>query len=284
MCITKFWPTSVLALLACFAPAVQASWRRQVEVATAVVTTVAGQGGKNSTASTASTAPSASPADAPPPPPAPWNATGDQIALLEPVDAPLGAPFSSHVTRRLRQINLSPGANLQTEVTNANAGDELILADGTYTGVGTSQAGSNMLYIDKDITIRALNPGQAVLDGEETRRVIYVASGTVVLEGLVITKGFAGLVRTHLACVLHPLGGSAILESPACLLLELPSFGCPFVNLSPSSEHTFLTPLNIPAYYANSKAPMRSSLIALTLAGRRHVHHWVKHAGHRDRF
>ena len=108
-----------------------------------------------------------------------------------------------HVTRRLVQINLSPGANLQTALNNANAGDELVLADGTYTGVGTSSdatgsgtsVSSNMLYINKDITIRALNAGQAVLDGENARRVMYILSGTVVLDGLKITRGRAPNVR-----------------------------------------------------------------------------------------
>ena len=103
--------------------------------------------------------------------------------------------FAPHVTRRLVQINVSPGANLQTVVDNANAGDEIVLADGTYTGSGTSQFGSNMLYINKDITIRALNPGQAVLDGQNARRVMYVSSGTVVLDGLNINRGQTSYVR-----------------------------------------------------------------------------------------
>ena len=46
-----------------------------------------------------------------------------------------------------------------------------------------------MLEINKDITIRAQNAGQAVLDGENARQVIKISSGTVVLEGLKITKG-----------------------------------------------------------------------------------------------
>ena len=74
----------------------------------------------------------------------------------------------------------------------ANIGDEIVLTDGTYTGAGTPTAsGSNMLYINKDITIRAQHPGQAVLDGQDARRVIYIASGTVALDGLVITGGRA---------------------------------------------------------------------------------------------
>ena len=96
----------------------------------------------------------------------------------------MAAPI--HVARRLATINVSPSDNLQTKLNNAGVGDTLILADGTYTG-----SGSNVLDISKDITIRAQNSGQAILDGENTRRVISVTTGTVTLEGLGITKGSA---------------------------------------------------------------------------------------------
>ena len=46
-----------------------------------------------------------------------------------------------------------------------------------------------MLTIAKSITIRALNPGMAILDGENARRPVKISGGTVVLEGLAITKG-----------------------------------------------------------------------------------------------
>ena len=121
---------------------------------------------------------------------------------------------SSRVTRRLAVIQLQPGANLQTEVDNANPGDELVLADGTYTGSGTSENGDNMLYINKDITIRALNPGQVVLDGQNARRVIYIASGNVVLEGLDITRGSATYVRARQPPLL-PIG--AVRNGPSKL-------------------------------------------------------------------
>ena len=126
------------------------------------------------------------------------NAPSDSPAEMP--TAPLGAPFSSHVTRRLfrQSINLSPGDDLNQAVFDALAPAELILADGTYTGVGPTTGGPNMIYIIKDITIRALNPGQAVLDGENTRRVIYVNGGSLVLEGLVITRGFSDPVRAHM--------------------------------------------------------------------------------------
>ena len=77
---------------------------------------------------------------------------------------------------------VQPGEDtLQAALTAASPGDELVLADGTYTG--------NVLVINEDITIRAQNAGQAVLDGQGMRRVLYVGSGTVSLEGLDITKG-----------------------------------------------------------------------------------------------
>ena len=98
---------------------------------------------------------------------------------------------ASRFTRRLTVTTVQPGDNLQTVVDNASPGDEIVLGDGTYTGSGTSASGNNMLYINKDITIRALNPGQAVLDGETARRVLYVQSGAVALEGLNITRGSA---------------------------------------------------------------------------------------------
>ena len=93
-----------------------------------------------------------------------------------------------HVARRLATINVSPSDNLQTKLNSAGAGDTLNLAGGTYTG-----SGSNVLEISKDITIRAQNSGQAILDGESARLVVYITAGTVALEGLDITKGYASV-------------------------------------------------------------------------------------------
>ena len=62
---------------------------------------------------------------------------------------------------------VQPGVGtLQAALNAASAGDELVLADGTYTGSGTTQSGANMLHINKAITVRALNFGQAVLNGQ----------------------------------------------------------------------------------------------------------------------
>ncbi|MDC0526117.1 hypothetical protein OAO87_03865, partial [bacterium] len=55
--------------------------------------------------------------------------------------------------------------------------------------------GTNVLVINKDITIRAQNSGRAIIDGEGRGRVIYVESSTVSLEGLQIINGRSGSVR-----------------------------------------------------------------------------------------
>jgi hypothetical protein len=63
---------------------------------------------------------------------------------------------------------VQPGVGtLYRALNNARAGDTLVLADGTYTG-----SGGSVVWITKSITIRALNVGQAVLDGENARRVV----------------------------------------------------------------------------------------------------------------
>ena len=101
-------------------------------------------------------------------------------------DAAPGALVHSPA-RRLATTTVSPGAGtLQAALDAASAGDILELADGTYTGSAFCQ---NMLEISKDITIRAQNLGQAVLDGENARGVISITSGTVTLDSLNITKG-----------------------------------------------------------------------------------------------
>ena len=74
----------------------------------------------------------------------------------------------------------------------ASEGDQLVLTDGTYLASSSTRdlcsselCGSfatgyyAVLELSKGINIRALNPGQAVLDGQDARRVLYVASGTV---------------------------------------------------------------------------------------------------------
>ena len=71
---------------------------------------------------------------------------------------------------------------------SAPDGSEIVLADGTYT----SGQSPNFLSISKDITVRALNPRGAILDGQNGRRLFCIStSGTVVIEGLDLTRGRA---------------------------------------------------------------------------------------------
>jgi hypothetical protein len=119
--------------------------------------------------------------------------TKKQLARWDAVELPSSSHVPSHtdvksrITRRLAVRPVSPGSGtLQAELDAASDGDELVLADGMYTG-----SGDDVLEINKDITIRAQNAGQAILDGEDTRRVIKVSSGTVDLEGLSIINGNA---------------------------------------------------------------------------------------------
>ena len=116
--------------------------------------------------------------------------TGVAGGSLEDCPSPPPPPPPLPPPRQLATVNVSPSDNLQTKLTNAGAGDTLNLADGTYTGSGNNV---NVLEISKDITIRAQNSGQAILDGENARRVIVITSGTVTLEGLNITRGYTSV-------------------------------------------------------------------------------------------
>ena len=110
--------------------------------------------------------------------------------------------FPLRITRRLSVVNVGPTDDLVSVLAAASAGDEIVLADGTYTPTAD---GENALVINKDITIRAQNHGQAVLDGQDSRRVIKIESGTVALEGLTITRGSASSVCASTSKPEHPI-------------------------------------------------------------------------------
>ena len=101
-----------------------------------------------------------------------------------------------------------PGVGtLQAAVNAANPGDELVLADGTYTVSG----GSQVLKIDgttpTGLTIRAANPGQAVIDaqGVTNRRGVYITGGIVTIEDVEITGGNAVRSPCPKSCPATPL-------------------------------------------------------------------------------
>ena len=86
----------------------------------------------------------------------------------------------SRITRQLTSVTVSNFDSLKAAL--QGSATEIILADGTHALTST-------LRIIRDVTIRAENSGQATLDGGNNDRVMQINSGTVVLEGLHITKG-----------------------------------------------------------------------------------------------
>ena len=102
---------------------------------------------------------------------------------------PLAFSSPSHVMRRLVVATVQcVGFSAATCSTNLNTAllgtaTELLLEDGTYAG--------STFTIGRDVTLRAQNVGHAVLDGENTRRVMTINSGTITVTGLNITRGSA---------------------------------------------------------------------------------------------
>ena len=132
-------------------------------------------------------------------------ATQDATHFDPPLANASFAPLA-RVTRRLAVISVQPGAGtLQAALNAASDGDELVLYNGTYTGSDT-----NVLEISKSITIRSLHPRGAILDGENARRVVSITNGTVVLEGIDVTRGHtvtdvsaARFIRPDDVCLLY---------------------------------------------------------------------------------
>ena len=85
------------------------------------------------------------------------------------------------------QVIVAPGGGLKAAVDQAYPGTELLLED------GVQDVGSGTVSIGKNLTLRAANMGQAVLDGGDSVGVLSIAFGFVVLVGLNITRGYAGI-------------------------------------------------------------------------------------------
>ena len=118
---------------------------------------------------------------------------------------------SSRVTRRLAVISVSPGdGTLQAAVNAANPGDVLVLADGTYTGGSSALGGTTVLLIDgttpTGLTIRAANPGMAVLD----------AQGVSGRRGVTITGGIESGVWSGTIEDVEITGGNAVRSLSPC--------------------------------------------------------------------
>ena len=129
---------------------------------------------------------------------APASASGKMLAA-PPASPPLhrdgsnasrsgSAPLVLRKQRgRALTVIVDNAIDLETEI--AGTATEVRLTAGTYDVTST-------LTISRDVTITAdVEGAEAVLDGQGTTRVVYIASGTVQLVGLDITNGDASSVR-----------------------------------------------------------------------------------------
>ena len=79
-------------------------------------------------------------------------------------------------------LNISPGQSIQTAINNANAGDTIVLASGTYNEYG--------ITINKNITVQGSSSDPSIIDGGGSGRVINVNSGVIAtISSVTITNG-----------------------------------------------------------------------------------------------
>eukprot|EP00966_Prymnesium_polylepis_P171870 3974715-Prymnesium_polylepis.2 len=111
-------------------------------------------------------------------------------------DSPSPPPFAPGTTF------VQPGQDmLQMALDDAKA-ILLVLVDGVYYG---SSCNSSSFGVNRNVTIRASIMGQAILDGQDARRVLLISSGTVHLEGLVIRNGLASVSPVPRSTAHRPL-------------------------------------------------------------------------------
>jgi hypothetical protein len=128
----------------------------------------------------------------PSPPPPASNSTANAFVVSTPV-----------LHRRLADVQ--PGQDtLQIALNTSEA--TLVLADGVYYGTST-------FSINRNVTIRASNRGQAILDGQSAHRVLSISSGTVRLEGLVIQNGTTSVSPLPHSTAPMPLPQGALSQS-----------------------------------------------------------------------
>ena len=109
---------------------------------------------------------------------------------------------------------VSPGDDLQAIITAAAPSTTLLLGDGIYAPEYNSE---KALYIGKSLTLRAVNSGKAIIDGQTRRQTIYIQNaGNVELDGLHITRGSATLVRPPLE---HLVAAAQTRDAPLTLRL-----------------------------------------------------------------
>jgi len=82
--------------------------------------------------------------------------------------------------------------NIQLAVDAALDGDTLIVSNGVYRGYGAQLSGSNVVAINKLITMTSLaGAGATIIDGDGALRCLYVRDG-VLVRGFTLQNGLAG--------------------------------------------------------------------------------------------
>ena len=116
--------------------------------------------------------------------------------LLSPLNVLSAVSPQTSAHGRQLQTTVSDVAGLSAALADPSIG-HIILAAGTYSL--TSQ-----LSISRDVTVEAAQTGAAVLDGQDSTRVLLISSGTVELIGLHIARGSADYVRAPGICPSPP--------------------------------------------------------------------------------
>ncbi|CRZ19794.1 nitrous oxide reductase family maturation protein NosD [Kingella kingae] len=100
-------------------------------------------------------------------------------------------------------IHVPAGADLQAAIDQAQAGDTLKLAAGTY----------GKIIINKPLTIESEQPHQAEIRGDRTGRTVWVQSPDVVVRNLTITQSGLSLPKMDAGVFLDKTSTNALIEN-----------------------------------------------------------------------
>jgi hypothetical protein len=97
------------------------------------------------------------------------------------------------VSHALRVVNVSSAAQLKTALADARAGDEIVMADGIYSGKFTTPVSANGTAAAAIILRGSRN---AILDAGDinTGYVFYLQSGYWIIKGFTVTNGLKGIM------------------------------------------------------------------------------------------